>query len=163
MCRALAGTERALAVAALLATSLIIHFQYRDELDTGGRPGLRGAIEHVLAHRAADEPIVVLHPALYFAARYHVGDAAPLGLYATAPLSHFNGGPLIVAGDLFDDAVLARLPAARVWTLDSTGFARSFPRFALPNSWQPVPETNKSFAEVYYFQREILAGRFRRK
>src|SRR5690606_39761693 len=117
--------------------SLAVHVDYWEQLAIADRPGLRGALETVLEQRDVDEPLVIVHPALFHAARYYVADRAPVMLYADQPLTHFNGAPLMREGDLLRPDDLVQFSAERLWLIDSTGFRSSFPRFRLPLDWLP--------------------------
>lgn len=154
------GRLRAVAAVGLVAASLGVHWRTVGGLDVAGHPGLRAAVDYVLSRRGTDEPLVVVHPAIFHAVRYYGRGAAEVRLFAPGALSHYTGAPLLVPGDRINAGELERLPAGRLWVVDTTGFSRVFPRFRLPADWAPVAGTEASFDEVYDYQGRILVSQY---
>lgn len=161
--RWLEGPARPVAIGVLVLNGLVIHAAYWEELAPGRNAGLEAAVRHVMESRAAAEPLVVVHPALFFAVRYYVQGEAPVQLYATEELTHYNGGPLVLPGDIVDEEGLESVAGRRVWVFDTTGFRTSFARFELPDEWQPVPGTEVRYPEVYRFQGEVCVRKYERR
>jgi hypothetical protein len=159
----LPSQPRLVTAAGLLTLSLAVHGRYWEELNVAQRPGLKGAVAYVLSRKTTEEPIVVVHPAIFHAAKYYTRGLGSTKLYVASDLSHFNGRPLLTPADCIDASGLERLPGDRVWVLDSTGFRTSFVRFSLPDDWRLVPRSTASFAEVRYFQDEVIATAYRKR
>jgi mannosyltransferase len=144
----------------ILSVEGSLWFDYHEQLAVAERPGLRGVVRSLLVERRGDEPVIVLHPAIFHATRYYVGDAAPVHLYATESLSHYNGGPLLCEGDVWNRAALDGYNGRSILVLDSTGYRTSFARFALPGEWRREEGSLVEYPEVYAFQGEIFGGRY---
>lgn len=159
----LRGYERWVIGAILVGTSLLISESYRRELDIPNRPGIAGATEHVLQNRQPDEPVLVLHPCIYFSVRYYAGDRATPKLFAKrSQVRHYTGGPILVDDDLMDNAQLESLSCDRVWVLDTTGYVPGTDRSSLPFEWTRSG-TPQSFEDVFFFQGQVTVTRYERQ
>lgn len=158
--RAFSGLLRQLVVCTLFFAAIGVHLHYRSELRVAERPGLRGAVEYVLAQRRADEPLIVVHPSIFHSVKYYTRGVAEPKLYLQSALSHYNGGPLLTPGDVIQADDLAKITSPRVWVIDTTGFSGTFARFSLPHDWRPIAETDRSFEEVEFFQRCIVVAEY---
>jgi hypothetical protein len=138
----------------LLTCSLSLEHHRRKWLDLEHRPGIRGAVETIIAQRAPDEPVVVLHPCVFFAVRYYLDGIVEPKLYLSpARIPHFLGGPIIRGADLISAEQLRNVGARRIWVVDTTGFG--FPpivRATLPGNWVRETHATASFPEPYWFQ-----------
>jgi hypothetical protein len=150
-------------IAFLLCVGLYVHSVYWNELKIGTRPGLRGMITYVLAHRASDEPLIVVHPMIFHAVRYYTqGIVEPKLFVDGRPLRHYNAGAIVAPKDFILAEELEHLPDQRIWVLDTTGFQRVCESFPLATPWQRVPESAVTFPEVFAFQREVTAVLYER-
>jgi mannosyltransferase len=159
---ALPRPERVVVVGLLLLNSVGALARHRNSLRTDAAPGIRGAVEYVLEHRRADEPIVVMHPCIYFSARYYVGEQALTRLYLDGrqPL-HYTGGPILRAQDCWNREYLDNLGPSRIWVLDTTGFGTGFRQStlsSLPSDWRLVGRS-ESFRGVNFFEGVVRAAR----
>ncbi|HUY92425.1 MAG TPA: glycosyltransferase family 39 protein [Pirellulales bacterium] len=154
---------RIAATVTLLSGGLLLHQRHWTALERGRAEGLSAAVAHVMRRRQADEPLIVVNPALFQAVRYYASDEAPVRLFAPERLSHYNGGPLLLPGDVCDDLALAASHARRAWVFDSSGFQSSFPRYRLTSVWRPRDGTQRSFREANYFQGAIYVTEYERR
>lgn len=148
--------ERGLLLALLLVDSAAALARHRDSLRADAAPGIRGAVEHVRDGRRPGEPIVVLHPCIYFSTRYYAAnDSAPhLYLDGKRPM-HYTGAPILRDDDCWQAADLKRVRGRRVWVLDTTGYSAGFrQRAAMPAGWRRVG-SSKSFRGLYFFEGDI--------
>jgi uncharacterized membrane protein len=143
-------------VAALfVGDNVLIYRDYWRSLDIDNRPGIRGAVDHLLSRRGGGEPIVVRHPCVYFVVHYLTrGIAEPKLFLPTGRTSHYTGNSILVREDYIGHEELQRYRGKRVWMMDTDGFTRGFERPPLPPGWEPVGST-ESFRDVYSFQGSV--------
>lgn len=148
-------------VGLLTIDGLLVLGSYRSELDVAERPGIRGAMAYILQHRREEEPVLVLHPCIYFSARYYVDGRAPVQMYVPPDrLTHYTGGPVVRDDDFFPLEGIDQIAGKRVWVLDTDGFAPGNPGMLIPAGWSP--RVSESFREVYQFQGSINVTAYER-
>jgi hypothetical protein len=146
-----------------LANSLYIFDLYRRELDIPNRPGIRGATEYALGRRRPDEPMIVLHPCIYFSVRCYAKGLAEPKLYSLpGRITHYTGRPILTEGDLISPRQLSATTSERIWVLDTTGYAPGTSRTLLPSEWKRQSDPVR-FPDVYYFQGEVTVTEYRRR
>lgn len=157
------GLERWIVAGWLAGSSLFLLVTFVGELDIPNRPGLAGATEFVLKQREAEEPVVVLHPLLYFSVRYCAEGRAEPRLFARRDqIKHYTGGPLVLDADLIGADELAGTAGNCIWVLDTNGYGGVCTRAPLPNQWIPTT-TTKEFPDVYSFQGTVTATEYVRR
>lgn len=155
---------RLLLIAALLADGAYLHALHWGDLNMAERPGLRGLTAQILAARAPDEPIIVVHPSLYHAVWYHLRDRAAPRLYVgNQTPRHYQAGPILAPRDFISTESLQNLPTSRIWVIDTDGFNIGFSPVSLPTPWKPVLGSTVTFEEVFRFQRGVSATVYERQ
>lgn len=160
---AFSGAVRWISVGLLLFNMLYVHAAYWGELRYWDKPGVQGAVEYLLAEAGPEEPIIVVHPCIYYSVKYYTrGRAQPLLFIGEVAPNHFHGGPLLVPGDVIQQEQLAGLPQQRIWVVDTTGFSARFNRPFMPSPWTSEGRS-RSFEDVYFFQGSISVSAFSRQ
>jgi hypothetical protein len=150
-------------VVSLLCGGLYVHWGYWSELKIAERPGLHGAVEHVLAHRPSNEPLIVVHPSIFHAVRYYSRAVVEPKLFVNGqPLRYYKGEPIVKPNDFIARDQLQRLPDQRIWVLDTTGFNTGYQRFELPSPWRKISNSQVVFPEVFGFQGRVSAAIYER-
>lgn len=157
---ALPVPERSLLCGLLLMNSAAAIARHQASLRADAAPGIRGAVEHLLSCRRPGDPIVVLHPCIYFSTRYYAryyaaNDVAPrLYLDGKRPM-HYTGAPILRDDDCWNHADLGQVRGGRVWVLDTTGYSAGFRhRASMPEGWRRVGQS-KLFRGLYFFEGDI--------
>ncbi len=161
--RSFAGQARHVVLALLVADSTYAHACYWDELDVRHKPGVRGAVEHVLQRRTGKDLIVVLHPCVFYSVKYYCRDVADPKLLLDGRFpKHFYGGPLITKDTAIGELDLESLDADRIWVVGTSGFS-GYTEPALPDNWVPVNGMGAVHPDVYSFQGQVYANQYERK
>jgi len=141
--------------ALVMSFSLYLVERYHSDLNVEAKPGVRGALKYVLRNRHPDEPILVMHPCIYFSVLYYAGERASPKLYSIPEnVTHYTGKPILIPEDYFLQSDLEESSAKRAWVIDTNGFI-GHTSMLLPASWKPTEK--KMFPDVYYFQRNVTA------
>jgi hypothetical protein len=152
------------AIVLLLADSLFVHWSYWSELKIAERPGLKALAEYVGQRRANAEPVIVVHPLVFHAARIYLHETVEPKLFVgEQSLPHYLAQPLLTDGDRISTDELRQLAADRLWILDTTGFKVGYRRVEVPEPWRPVNGSKVAYPEVFCFQGEVTARLYERQ
>lgn len=161
-----ASMIKARGLRASVAAVLIIGFffaavRYSQELDIKSRPGARAAAQHIVEHRAPDEPVLASSPFIFFPLDFYFTEAhavpRTVKLHtAGAPLLHFAGAPILTPEDASPPDFLETTAATSLWVADTTGFGAA--PLALTPDWRPAAAA--SFPEVFAYQGTVTVTRY---
>jgi hypothetical protein len=116
--RVTAGGTRAVLAGLVLANLAASDFAFWEQRDIPHKPGMRGVIERILAEDPGDTPIVVLASVHYFPARYYAPPGREVRLVQSKDgIRHYDGGPLVVPGDLISPDELAAHRHRGLWVI----------------------------------------------
>ncbi|SIO56334.1 Dolichyl-phosphate-mannose-protein mannosyltransferase [Singulisphaera sp. GP187] len=141
LCRVLAGAERWLFVAILVANNVYwwAEFTHQTRLDLMG--GAKALVEYVHTHGDSDEPIVVREPSAYLRILYYLRNdpgRERLHFLPKGPLAQYNGGPVILEGEIKDVDILDPWVDRKVWAVDGSTLVMLLNEAHLPEPWAPV-------------------------
>lgn len=151
-----------IALVLLVAESGAALLNYNKSVDVASAPGMRGAMEYIMARHKSGEPIVVLHPCIYLSARYYARGTAT-HLYAThLSLSHYTGGPVLREDDFWFDDDLPRRRGSLIWVIDTTGLRMPGTRQHLPRCWELRGDPTK-YRAPFWFEGEVTVSYYERR
>lgn len=160
------GTQKWLEpVAGLLMTlvfaadCLWLHRNYVAQLQLDSHPGARGAVAWVEANATNVDPILVLHPCIYFSLRYHATTFDRITLCTTSQnVVHYTGGPILKQNERLDFSAIQDIDADRIWVIDTSGFSAGYSRPLISLPWQWKRE--QKFPAPYAFEGEIIVSEY---
>ncbi len=134
--------------------------RYWNELDIANKAGAHGAAQRIFSERADSDPVLVSSPFVYFSILHYATEEfgapqVPRFYSPSGELSHFSGGPIMVAEDVVGNSEIATYKGT-VWVVDTTGFSES--PFAQPRHWREV--SREVFPEVFAHQGDIIVRKF---
>lgn len=149
-------------LAGIAGCGIIFHVNFVvNELRTSERPGVMGAMKYVEAEFSPSDGILVRHSCIFFSVKYYARGLCEPKLHLPAGEAlHFTGGPLLRSCDVASTSMAEHWSKDRLWVIDTSGFNLPGARFAIPECWQPLDGTRRTFPDVYSFQRDVSCTQY---
>jgi mannosyltransferase len=136
----------------LLACALAIDVAFWQGMAILDKPGAQAAIAYIEQHKQPGEQVVVCSPVVYLSMLYHAPDRDDWHVYLHDPtaVKHYNGGPVLLESDYWDDERLRNYQQQRIWVVNMHGGGWDPTPVPGPATWTLVEA--QDFPEVYRVQ-----------
>lgn len=161
--------ERYALVGLLLFNLGVVHISYLRDVEIPQAPGVKGAVQYILAERRPDEPVVCLHPCIYHSVKfYSQGEVDPKLLLVgkktnhSENIMHYTGGPILTRDDLMAISELEQVDS-KIWVVDSSGYTVGIKKTHPPFTWAPAMGFSRNFQGNYFFDGVTTATLFQKQ
>jgi hypothetical protein len=124
-------------------------------------PGIRQAVQSILAQRGPDEPIIARSPYVLFGASYYTRDVTRPLLCVSGPRPEFKHGTAhLREGDFISSDALSQLQVSGAWLLNTDSYEDSEQFLCpLPSTWELKDKAE--FVQDYLWERPVIVKHYR--
>ncbi len=161
VCQTACRRRQALLGIAILGSCAIAMYTNWSTFDASHQPGIRGAVQYALAHRADSEPLIGRERHVFFGMKYYSKhQAAVLLLADIADRSVLLGGYEMRDADLIRPQTLLARNVEGLWVFSTDAY--NTPQradFRVPEGWQLVE--SKTFRQDYFWEGLVRVHHYR--